>query len=366
MPLAMQKGLAKDPAPCKAPAPAPDPVLPPPTAPPAAGVKWTRPPLHLVAKAGAKAKAKVPATTAPCGRTAEEPRENDQAQNRPAGSHRERHANLNRFFWRCSRCKYQNFSDRRKCHQCFLPADGHCLYDPENPPVPSLERSRSRHRHRTGRHRRSSSRGRSRGRGTAQVTDTPGASSSGTAATATGPPPVFNLVFPMGNATEANGLLLTPTEAAALVQRMMRGGRSDKRRRQTDPLGISSDGGQAVELTTAVMGSPTTVEADGAGAIADPDTTGTTAMTHMMTACTTVSTGPPAVTDAWPSLPSGTAPAEGPPAVSPVPELCQMAQGGPAPPTLPLPPNDLRPDLREWVGAAPPALAELANALLAS
>ena len=78
MPLPKQKGFAKGSAPCKA--PAPDSVPPP----PAAGMNWTRPPPHRVPKDGAKAKA--PATTAPGGPTAEGPRENDQAQNRPAGS----------------------------------------------------------------------------------------------------------------------------------------------------------------------------------------------------------------------------------------------------------------------------------------
>ena len=155
-------------------------------------------------------------------------------------------------------------------------------------------------------------------------------------------PSVFNLVFPMGNA-----MAMTPAEAAALVQRMMRGGRPDKRRRRTDPHGISSDGGQAAELATAVMESPTTVEADGAGAIVDPDTEDMAAVTNMVTACTTVPAGPPAVTDAWPSLPSGTSLVEYPPAVPPVPEWCPMAQVGPALPILHLLPNDLHPDLIE-------------------
>ena len=115
-------------------------------------------------------------------------------------------------------------------------------------------------------------------------------------------PSVFNLVFPMGNA-----MAMTPAEAAALVQRVMNGGRPAKRGRRTDPHGTSSDGSQAAALAATVAEALTTVEADGAGVIIDPDSEDVAAVTNMMAACIAVPAGPLAVTD-WPPLPFGTSP----------------------------------------------------------
>ena len=245
MPMPKKGSPAEGPAPSKVPAPEPAP------SPPVADAKWSRLQPGRMPKCGAS----MPATTAPGGGAAEGRRENDQAQNRPAGSRRERHVHVIRYFWCCRSCTFRNPSDRRNCIGCRLPAAGHRLYDPENPLAPSPGRSRSHHRHRTGRHLRSSSRGRSRGRGTAQASSTPGASSSGAAAPAdaphfpmtVSPPPVFNLVFPI-----ANGMALTPAEVAAIVQRTINGRRPVKRRRQANESETSSDGVPGGTLITAV------------------------------------------------------------------------------------------------------------------
>ena len=191
-------------------------------------------------------------------------------------------------------------------------------------------------------------------------------------------PSVFNLVFPI-----ANAMAMTPAEAAAFVQRMINGGRPEKRRRRTDPSGTSSDGGQAAALTTTVAEALTTVEADVAGAIVDPDSEDVTAVTNMMAghligpAYVALPVGLPAVADTWPPRPLGTSPVEHSPAVPPVPEWWPVAPTGPAPPALPVPagspsgslpalPNDFHPGLIEWLGTAPPALTNYANVLLAS
>ena len=127
MPMPKKGSPAEGPAPSKAPAPEPAPP------PPVADAKWSRLQPGRVPKCGTS----VPATTAPGGGAAEGRRENDQAQNRPAGSRRERHVHVIRYFWCCRSCMFRNPSDRRNCIGCRLPAAGHRLYDPENPLAPS-------------------------------------------------------------------------------------------------------------------------------------------------------------------------------------------------------------------------------------
>ena len=176
---------------------------------------WTRPPPqqaapaapapHLMAKAAAKGKASVPPMTGPSGSTG--------GMRRPRfsfGSYEERHAILNRFFWRCVRCGFKNFSDRKQCWECFLSADGHVLFDPASQHAAPAEGFD--------------------GHGAAQGADTPGASSSGMNDT-TGflSPPVYNR-FPMGKAPAPK-----PTGAAATVQNVAEGDGPDKKRRRTDP-----------------------------------------------------------------------------------------------------------------------------------
>ena len=194
-------------------------------------------------------------------------------------------------------------------------------------------------------------------------------------------PSVFNLVFPIRYPGQgANAMAMTPADAAAFVQRMINGGRPEKRRRRTDQFGTSSDGGQVGAPTTTVAEA---LAADVADAI-DPDTEDVAShITDMMAgplvgpAYVAPPAGFPPAADAWPPRPVGASPNGHLPAVPPVPEWWPVAPIGPAPPAPPVPagpsssslpalPSDLPPGLIEWLGTAPPALTNYANGLLAS